>query len=135
MDTKELMIGDFVRININDIDAFIAKVSGIWTDGAIMVNGIVSKHPPEYVEPIILTDDILNQIAEYLDYRDSWVLKGKGGQLMLDVCQRADGHYYFLYTDDEALWRGDYFACCRYVHELQHVLRVTGHGDLADNFI
>lgn len=121
-----------MRINVNGMDAFIAQVFGIWPDGAIMTNGVVGKYQPEHVEPVILTDDMLNQIAEYHDYRDFWVLKGKDGQLMLDANQMADGlTYHMLYTDDEALWRGDYFARCRYVHELQHILRVTGHADLA----
>lgn len=123
------MIGDFVRINVNGMDAFIAQVFGIWPDGAIMTNGVVGKYQPEHVEPVILIDDMLNQIADYYENGDFWLLKG--AWFILESNSRADGGEYLAYSDDEAMWRNDYFARCRYVHELQHILRVTGHADMA----
>ena len=51
--------------------------------------------------------------------------------------KRIDGNIYFSWSDEfgAELYQNNYYMCyCKYVHTLQHALRLCGFGELADNF-
>lgn len=130
MEAKELMIGDWVRINEG---AF--KVSGInnydywnieldmdknWHDEECFAEGAI--------EPILLTDDILELNGfEYNDNDKEW--------WHYDPYPFSDFQIGYDGEQKTALFNFETTNIkLNYVHELQHILRLCGLNDLADNF-
>lgn len=121
MNTKELMIGDFVYseykervIQVREVKNF----SVIYEKESFSALG-------DGLQPIPLTDEILDKNAERCDltYSKRWKMR-KPGKLYLEIYNWSccDDHY--------EVFNGVEIG---YVHELQHVLRLCGEYELADN--
>lgn len=125
MNSKELQIGDFVKVK----DYGIKEIVGIRDlDGVIEICDGEDREvemPFSEIEPIPLTAEILDKngfdIHETLGEWHpsingfSFVNKYSDEPLEIDVCGLC--------------------VEIRYVHQLQHALRLCGMYDLADNFI
>lgn len=76
------------------------------------------------LQPIPLTDEILDKNAERCDnvLGRKWLIL-KSGLFILQVFRWEDEDYYEVLN----------YVEIRYVHELQHVLRLCGEYELADN--
>ena len=75
------------------------------------------------VKPIPLTPEILE--------KNGWEHNG----IFMD--KRIDGNIYFSWSDKfgAELYQNNYYMCyCKYVHTLQHALRLCGFDELAENF-
>lgn len=124
MDTKELMIGDFVRIIVGGLVLSNARVLGIGTDGTVTVDGTVGGCAPWQVEPILIKDKILdaNFKRTSRNFAERWDIRIPG-KLYSEVYRwQDDGHYEVLNGVE-----------INYVHELQHVLRLMGQHELAND--
>ena len=76
-------------------------------------------------EPIPLTYEILE--------KNGW----KRHEIFMDIKADENFNINFSWTDryGESLFQNGYYMCdCKYVHTLQHALRLCGLDELADNF-
>ena len=114
METKELMIGDKVMV----------KVLSQIPDTYVLHTWTANDYPRDIqVKPIPLTPEILE--------KNGWEHNG----IFMD--KRIDGNIYFSWSDEfgAELYQNNYYMCyCKYVHTLQHALRLCGFDELADNF-
>lgn len=123
MKATELMIGDWVgrvfddkRIDYRQVDWIRTGEIGmryqkVWAIGCI--------------EPIPLTPEILE--------KNGW----KRHEIFMDMKVGGNFNINFSWTDKygESLFQNGYYMCdCKYVHIIQHVLRLCGLDELADNF-
>lgn len=126
MDSKSLMIGDWVNVRgrfvyaiengnascgkITDFETRAKKINCL-TDKAIYVDA----HTDGEIafEPIPLTPEILEKNGIKFQYGSPWY-------------QWHDGRLQIVYDDVR--------LCVDYVHTLQHLLRLCGLDELADNF-
>ena len=122
MNAADLMIGDWVGVfddkgiikDCRQVDWIRTGEIGmryqkVWAIGCI--------------EPILLTPEILE--------KNGWEHNG----IFMD--KRIDGNIYFSWSDKfgAELYQNNYYMCyCKYVHTLQHALRLCGFDDIADNF-
>lgn len=111
MKAKELMIGDYVH----HIEGAIVQVID-----NLSVDGFVSQHGEvrvEYCNPIPLTDAICEKNGIRHQYGNPWY------------------QYHFPYgNNDIEVHFVESMVNIKYVHELQHALRLYELADLADNF-
>ena len=131
----DFMVGDWVQWKDKFVQ--IATISGImYSFGHIDVelahcgSGIIEKHNLQMISPISLTSEILERNA--FELRDYFLI------------HRIDDkpyHYDFklknggvFSSEGYTLECGIYHLTIRYVHELQHALRLCGLNDLADDF-
>ena len=94
------------------------------------------------LQPIPLTEDILKSNGfEYFDSGkgDDW--KGfvecsdKGGLYSVRVLANTNGGFKcMILVEGKTGNRDEIYVTVNYVHQLQHLLRVSGLNDLADNF-
>ena len=78
----------------------------------------------EQPQPIPLTTEILE--------KNGWVRTG-----IFFTEKRIDENTHLSWSDTygSALYQDDYYMCdCKYVHTLQHALRLCGLDELANNF-
>lgn len=134
MKENELMVGDFVR---NKRTRTVIWVTEIDSDRGIINNestGYCSETniPIDDIEPIPLTAEILkkNGFKHYITEEDS------------DSFDYTEGNLGYVFNKTEY----GYMSCIdmtgsftitgliKYVHELQHILRLCGLGERADNF-
>lgn len=130
MKANELMVGDWVRIVDDDTDEiYETKVAGI--SGNL---GNIYAPIPEYgetaypfsedcVEPIPLTPEILEKNGVVKPKLSLWWLLDTPFR-NLWLAQHTDGSWW-LYSSDDCD-KDENFAEIRYVHELQHALRLCG---------
>lgn len=142
MKATELMIGDWVKTGHLDYN----KVQEIARDNSmqwyISFACSATLFRAYEFEPILLTQEILKKNGWYLDpilkcYSNtpSWLYEEGGTELLLRFSTKEstgalgifDGQK--IRTMSDFLWKGTL-----YVHELQHVLRLCGLNELADNF-
>lgn len=120
--TNELMLGDLVRLT----DGQIAKVRGLGVYGDIEVRRENTNiyGGEEDIEPIPLTEEIL--FKNGFEYEMEKITSTSNGYYIF----RLEDFYIDIYTHSYG------FGCAtiNYVHELQHLLRLCGLNDLADNF-
>ena len=125
MKTTELMIGDWVISNkrgkneIVKVVSFDGGINCCWI-GADCFLGLVAC---EDLSPISLTPEILE--------KNGWKHDG----IFMD--KRIDENTCFSWPDrlGAVLYRNNYHMCdCKYVHTLQHALRLCELDELADNF-
>lgn len=131
MKTTDLMIGDWVHHKGKQKEVFTVRYSGIELideDCAIEIIGFRCHG----VEPIPLTAEILEKNGfernEYFDYNGCTFFSFPIGVFTTRSgfgIEKRDDEYYIT---DHALMP------MRYVHELQHALRLCGLGELANNF-
>lgn len=120
---ESLMLGDWVKV-VKPEESVIAQVEGL--SNHILCGGKIND--PEGIEPLGLTEEILNQIADYNKEYGFWQLDF----YYIKLWDTEGGKLLHIYSDDDAMEYGLQFAYCFYVHELQHLLRVIGKGGLAD---
>lgn len=120
MNTKGLMIGDFVYC---EVDERVIQVTEVKNYSVIYGEDFFFALEDE-LQPIPLTDEILDKNAERFDHAlgCKWLFL-KSGLFLFQV---------FRWENDDC-----YEICncivIRYVHELQHALRLCGEYELADN--
>ena len=114
MKATELMIGDKVMV----------KVLSQIPDTYVLHTWTANDYSRDIqVKPIPLTPKILE--------KNGW----KRNKIYMDM--KAADYINFSWTDkcDETLFQNGYYMCdCEYAHTLQHVLRLYGLDELADNF-
>lgn len=136
MKANELMVGDWIADKQGDK----VRVEDIVSDASNYYNGITVVGTQEWqcsrwtvdfedAQPIPLTAEILEKNREEARrYRDGhtfeWTWRGKIGYV--ELSEKAEGNYcpqgFWLSTEG-----GEYHTMqIRYVHELQHLLRVCG---------
>lgn len=103
--------GDFVEIDVE-----LPKGQACWIDGK-----------PENFEGIPLTEKIL-KLNGWDKYPFQNYLENKK---VIEFCLRGMGGNWFYCSNENG--END-IVDIRYVHELQHLLRIFGYGDLADDF-
>ena len=110
MEAKELMVGDWVKMRLPD---------NLYTETAQLDSIDAVLHGRLIVEPIPITPEILELNAKYDD---------------IDNCYTI-GCIQFFRQDEGEYWLDCYYGIItfKYVHELQHVLRICSLNDLADN--
>lgn len=138
MKATELMIGDWV---INPVHNDCSKIESVYYDKELhCLVGTDGRFPQQYFNPIPLTEEIFRLNGfEYDDSENCWKLIEKDGRYSV----------YSIYVNTNRVsiynWRneeGERFtdACnkvnvhYKYVHQIQHALRLCGLNILADNF-
>ena len=114
METKELMIGDKVMVKV------LSQISNTYILHTWTANDYSRSLQ---VKPIPLTTEILE--------KNGWKHNG----IFMD--KRIDENTFFSWADKfgAELYLNNYHMCdCKYVHTLQHALRLHGFDELADNF-
>lgn len=114
MDTKQLMIGDFVEYrNVNELTQICKVCSVSNLDGDIIYcefdDGIYDAHQST-IHPIQITEEILKENNIEWEFYDCYHFEFKNRGVVVTLSGYP------------------------YVHELQHVLRLVGLDDMADNF-
>lgn len=138
MKAEELQICDWITIskfkeNGTDINV---KVYGIGVD-VVLTKTETGVNPYELsqVKPIPLTDDIL-KLNGWKDSQYSNILKVyRDGEVYMEI--RADNLAIWLNVDGEEpidIYADYILPRPKYVHTLQHCLRLVGMNDLADNW-
>lgn len=121
MNTKELMIGDFVYC---EPEGKVIQVTEVRGDAVQFHKRSALTAFEDELRPIPLTGEILGKNAEYYDnvLGRKWLFL-KSGQYLFQVFRWENDDLYEICNCIEI----------RYVHELQHVLRLCGEYELADN--
>lgn len=121
MNTKELMIGDFVYC---EPEGKVIQVTEVRAEAVQFHEYSTLTTFEDELQPIPLTDEILDKNAERCDHvlGHKWLFL-KSGLFILQV---------FRWEDDDCYEVLNYVEL-RYVHELQHALRLCGEYELADN--
>lgn len=135
MKAEELMIGDWVLLrHTHTKEKTAEKVLGIGRD-VILYRNEAGVHCVDQglIEPMRLTEEILqkNNFTDYAMRNPS----ANTGYLLRS-------HNSAIYVNPDKLkfmfrWENNGESVCklvRYVHELQHLLRLSGCNDIADNF-
>ena len=119
MKANELMIGDKVMV----------KVLSQIPDTYVLHTWTANDYSRDIqVKPITLTPEILE--------KNGW----KRNEIFMDIKADENFNINFSWTDryGESLFQNGYYMCdCKYVHTLQHALRLCGLDELdelADNF-
>ena len=150
MEAKELMIGDWVifgdeplkvqHIYNNGYDDIVAEIVEDGTN-EYGVYEEIKDVPVVYCSPIPLTTEILEKNGFY-DRNTKWYYKRFGSYVCVDIAislvyrEIEVSKVCGAGTDCEEEEYGSsiVFGNDIYVHELQHVLRLCGLDELADNF-
>lgn len=130
MKANELMIGDWVVTKKGDGQVYIIQDNDVIFTSAI--EGIEGAAYLEETDPINITDGFLirNGFTEQPDVPEgcvNWVYNN-GGQIV--YISRLPWDSFSI----DANFHGRLSTQIKYVHELQHILRLIGLNDLADNF-
>lgn len=116
MERNSLMIGDWVRLTLTKKPTTVTAING---------NSIGTKavHPLRYdeIEPIPLTEEILE--ASGFKYHGGEI--GMWGATVSPYYECTGSPQIFCDGDPFAVWF-EHECNIRYVHELQHVLRLCG---------
>lgn len=136
MNYKELIIGDIVNIkclNIEDEEVFLSgKIVSVGEDfvSAIAIYDTYQFECPEIFEGVPLTAEILE--------KNRFIWKEDNGYFALWLNDQ-DG--IFATPTRNGMWNvqaqsSQFKISCNicYLHVLQHILRLFGLGDIADNF-
>jgi len=134
MTSKQLKVGDWVSFKDKAYKVYDLLEKGAWSI-SLMENGYLFYPEHAYVQPVRLTPEILekNFYCTKTDATD-W----NGGYHCYEY--DYDGWFYLQYDCDTysvaitSLKFEGHDIVIHYVHELQHVLRLIGIKDLADNF-
>ena len=138
MEAKELMIGDWVSVSMAIPNGSVFE----WTDFKNLQIGSIDQVDRGYMRcvPIPLTFDILKANGfEYFDSGkgDDW--KGfvecsdKGGLYSVRVLANTNGGFKcMILVEGKTGNRDEIYVTVYYVHQFQHLLRVSGLSDLAD---
>ena len=119
MEAKEIMIGDWVRIDSKSCEQ-VTRVFDKYCDT------YASLLPWEYIEPIPLTEEIMDKNFVKKNSTLSFATYDAAGILDL-ILYKYNGCHISI----NLLGR---LTLIKYVHQLQQVLRLCGLGEMADNF-
>lgn len=132
MKVTDLAIADYVYFNCFDGSKIIVKITAINNNGLVYGVSEYGSHwcNIDKIEPIPLTLEILERNG--FELRDDFLY------------HRIDDkpHHYDFKLENGGVFTSEGYTlqCCiyhltiRYVHELQHALRLCGLNELADNF-
>lgn len=124
MKATDLMVGDWVLINDapHKIQAIDSTDAEIQADDELYYVGEDRYHSEDKVEGVPLTPEILE--------KNGW----KHSNRLMVI--RIDGDdFYWSEGLGGVLYKNQYNMCdCKYVHNLQHALRLCWFYELADNF-
>ena len=121
MNCKDLMIGDWVKVE-EPTETVKARVLGVHKDGVINYEVFYScvratgQIHTDYVSPIPITEEILE----------------KNGFKKVNMTVDGDYRHYHLHgvciswEEQNGFWYGEGDIEFKYVHELQHLLRLCG---------
>jgi len=140
MKANELMIGDYARVSRDGLcikKGSVVVIRGIDADDKLIGMRLVGGahcHPLdeeqfdggvwcEYLEPIPLTAEILEKNGFFYPQKCAW-MKLDNPYRELYACEHTDGTWW-LYSSGDCD-KDENFAEIRYVHELQHALRLYG---------
>ena len=135
MKCKEFMVGDWILINniphkIQAIDSIDAEIRA---DDELYYIGEDRYHSEDKIESVPITPEILekNSIRKR---RDEYAVFGWEGMKLWYVTLedfKPQYDFWFITSSDRDL---NISGQIRYVHQLQHALRICGLDELADNF-
>ena len=117
MKATDLMVGDWV--SIKPLSTY------LYTRRKIKIQDFVNLHKMDFV-PILLTPEILEK-------NGFWVMKKVDNGAEEYIAYAIDG-LIFHYNRDNDYYFPNTPISWKYVHELQHALRLCGLNELADNF-
>ena len=125
MRATDFMIGDWVCLKDGAKYELPLKVDGVLTDDISIEGEGFLGGVDEFIRPIPITPEILE--------KNGW----KRNEIFMDIKASENFNINFSWTDmyGESLFLNGYYMCdCKYVHTLQHALRLCGLDELADNF-
>jgi hypothetical protein len=124
MKANELMVGDWVKFPIgNDKVVDLPYIEGRGICASFAASATLFPVEIDKIEPVSLTPEILEKNGWFYPPQSIWMkLDSPYGELW--GCEHTDGTLW-LYSSAE-LDKHDAFAEIRYVHELQHALRLCG---------
>lgn len=125
MNADELMVGDWILHKDNPIKVEEIICGGInpdWCCGELM-----SSISESEIKPIPLTAEILEKNGWYVPLLKSW---WEHPDIAFWMKAYTDGTFELMIDEDSDIS----FCTIRFVHELQHALRLCGLKELADNF-
>lgn len=126
MEANELMLNDWVQTS-----GKYAQVLDIDYNYACLDISKCEFHI-RYLEPILLTKEIL--IVNGFDGHYLWLKEGETNgdteYVEMELTQESSMFFFIRRTYNKGQFKG----VLKYVHELQHALRLCGLNELADNF-
>ena len=128
MEKTDLMFGDWVIINRCDKDLLV-QYAGFDIIAKLKVKGEFGYEyrPADKLKPIELTSEILEK--NITGDKDGFYLCCKAMSGDIAIVQLSDGNFYLVaryYKDGQYIIVGGTEKRLRYVHELQHALRLFG---------
>ena len=115
MEAKELMVGDLCcEWNNDHTEKHVVKVAQIQKEGVRDRYNVF--HENDWIEPIPLTVEILEQNRWFEIFKDKY-----------------EGHISLAKEDTTCFRIKNTNLCLRFVHELQHALRLYILNEVADN--
>ena len=117
MTIKDLMVGDWVRNDLGETQ----QVVELREIGAMLYYNDVYSY--DEIEPIPLTPEILEKNGWFYPKQSSW-MKLDNPHKELWGCIHTDGTFW-LYSSGDCD-KDECFAEIKYVHKLQHALRLCG---------
>lgn len=128
MEAKDLMIGDWVRITRSQWhEGSTQKVLDVYENGSIRTKHISPVLKDSY-EPIPITTEILEANGFFGNNQNRSIALFDEDNEPLFTLSQCKGNYWIPVS-----WYGK-GTTLKYVHELQHALRLYGLDDMADNF-
>ena len=135
MDVKELMIGDYIRQKHSNL---VLKVSAI-TPPYVQCEGENGQFHEDTIEPIPLSVEILESNGFKLvgDHTSHWQICGDGyDDIQISGVPDPKHHVTLILNAHKestigtgyGFYRMIYDMPIRYVHELQHIMRICGIG-------
>ena len=117
MTVNELMVGDWMHSKSNHVDSKVSYIK-CGTHNVVLLKRCWQPHYMDEIEPIQLTEEILE--ANGIKYQNGmpWYQGGYEGEFELHYSNRDVVGIGDLKTDIT--------LTCRYIHELQHLLRMCG---------
>ena len=133
MKATELMINDWVEDDLGDF----TKVFSINNMSVILQAGVNTRAACyEFIDPISLNEDILNAngFFHFVDEEDSFIEAWRMDVVGYEI-DLIPSINYDRFTASIKRGPDKHISVpVRYVHELQHVLRLVGLDNMADNF-
>ena len=134
MKPNEVMIGDWVEPDQCMVPTTYTRVAMIMPDGVYMEEA-ERQFDFEELHPISVTKEILEANGfENLGNRCSIWLNREDFDNHTEIDYIIDINWFDLKKMTDRLYTHQLKCEVHYVHELQHLLRVAGLNDMADNF-
>ena len=142
MKQNELMIGDILNLSDNDDEIIPCKVVELHTEELLIIqpdDAACDIVDYDMVRPLRLTPEILEKNGWKctgeriwdIDHYINVIFEYSDITYFHLALQQFDEFDLYCFGVNRCLWEG---LSINYVHELQHVLRLCGLNDLADNF-